>query len=397
MSENERVTVRPIRPEVAAQEQRRQIRRPRLRLIIMAVGSVAIILLVCFLMFRDQLSPARLKRNFTYSRNSDAIVFSYDEGKNNAYTVFQGSLAAVTASGLCVYDEMGECLASVPCTYTAPIIMAGERVVLAADIGGNHVDVMDGNGLSVFSESFEGTILDADLSVGDAFCITELASDHETVVHVYDSGMNRIYQWHSASRYLNQTAISVSGTVFCAAALNENNGAFESSAVFFRTDAEEPVAEISLGNQMILELRFVSEEVICAIGEAFAVWLDVNGTIHGTYDYSGKYLRDYSFSGDGFVAFSFNQYQAGSQYSVVTLDQTGQVIAEREAKEEILSLDASGGYCGILTPSGFSVYDRQLGLCAETLDVGGTASAVILEDGSAILLGSSRGTLYLPN
>lgn len=221
MSENERSNVTPIRPDMEIQQRKRKVGKPVIRLILMASASVLAILLICFLMFRDQLNPAKLRRNFTYSRNSDSIVFSYDEGKNNAYTVFQDSLAAVTASGLSVYDAMGTKLGTAQMVCPSPMLQSGEQLVLACDIGGGRVTVMDANGLTVFDETLEGTVLDADLSPEGAFCVTELPQSEKAVIHVYDAALREIFQWNSASRYMNQAAISKSGMYLCAVALGE--------------------------------------------------------------------------------------------------------------------------------------------------------------------------------
>ena len=148
---------------------------------------------------------------------------------------------------------------------------------------------------------------------------------------------------------------------------------------------------------MILELRFLDPDTVCAIGEKSAISFTLEGELLGEYDYGDTYLRDYAISRDGLVVLALNPFQAGSRYSLVTLDRSGAALAERYVGEEILSLSAAGDRCAILTPASLMIYDKTLTLCASTGELDDASAAVLLDDGSAILLGGGTGRLYLPS
>lgn len=53
----------------------------------------------------------------------------------------------------------------------------------------------------------------------------------------------------------------------CAVSLEERDGAVSSVAVVYRTDREDPVAEVDLGNQVIFDLQFWGKAGFAALGE----------------------------------------------------------------------------------------------------------------------------------
>ena len=216
-----------------------------------------------------------------------------------------------------------------------------------------------------------------------------------------ETGTRQVIDFRKVNiRYGNRTILKdLSFTVMNGEhwALSGENGVFESRAVLFRTDQEEPLTEVSLGGQLILELRFLDPDTVCAIGEKSAISFTLEGELLGEYDYGDTYLRDYAISRDGLVVLALNPYQVGSRYSLVTLDRSGTALAERYVGEEILSLSAAGDRCAILTPASLMIYDKTLTLCASTGELDDASAVVLLDDGSAILLGGGTGRFYLPS
>ena len=86
----------------------------------------------------------------------------------------------------------------------------------------------------------------------------------------------------------------------CAVSLEERDGAVSSVAVVYRTDREDPVAEVDLGNQVIFDLQFWGKSWICALGEEELLVFNTKGEILGRYDAGG--VTDFDLGGDGFAA-----------------------------------------------------------------------------------------------
>ena len=397
MSENKNVT--PIRPELPTQPQEETPPRKSLRKKLGILAAVIVLgILLTLLFLWDDPGFGALRRGVSQlGGESGPVEFSFDDGANNRYAAFGGALAAVTETGLTVFDAVGEVCGSAQYRLSTPLLRSGDRLVMACDVGGNRLTAMDQNGEVALDLTTEGTLLDADLSSDGAICFAELREGEKTVLTVYDGKQNQIFQFFSASRYMNQCAVSDEGAYLCAAALGQENGAFASSAVIFSTDREEPLAEVPLGAQLILEMRYLGDGLFCALGENAVLYFDIHGTTVGRYEYEEKYLKEYAIDRDGFTVLSLSPSQAGNQYSVIALNRTGEKTAELEVGEEILSLSASNGQCAILTPSSLSLYDSGLTCYASTEELQTASAAVILEDGSAILLGGGVGTFYDPD
>lgn len=398
MSENKNVT--PIRPEQDPEPQGEMTSRSdvKKKLGILA-GIIFLGILLTLLFFWDSAGFSSMRQaesQIGADGTSAPVEFRFDDGANNRYAAFGSAMAAVTETGLTVFDATGEVVGSAQYRFATPLLRSGDRLVMACDVGGNRLTAMDETGAIALNLSTEGTLLDADLSSGDAICFAELGEAEKTVLTVYDKSQNQIFQFYSASRYMNQCAVSSDGSYLCAAALGQKNGAFESSAVIFSTDQEEPLTEVSLGNQMILEMRYLGNETFCALGENSILYFHIDGTVAGQFQYEGGYLEEYAMDDSGFTVLALKPYQAGNQYSVVALNREGEKTAEMEIGEEILSLSVSNGQFAILTPSSLSLYDSTLTCYASTEELQTASAAVILEDGSAILLGGGVGTFYDP-
>lgn len=395
MSENDEQKVTPIRPYLEAQEPTEPPRKnPAKKIILMACLLLILILVVCLLMFRDQLNLNKIRRLFSGATTSD-VIYQYDEGGKNAYASCHNALAALTGSGLTVYDTAGDDLGTVQHAYQTPCIQAGTDLVLGCDVGGNRLSAIRSNGVTVLDLETDGTILDASISSGDIICYLELLQGYKAVATVYDDNQNQIYRWYSASQYMNQCAVSQTGRYLCAVALSNETGGFTSTAMIFDTTKEEPIASVDLGEQLIWDLQFVDSSVICAVGETQLVYFSTGGETLGSYDYGDGYVTDYALG--GFTALSVNMYKAGNRFSVVSVNAAGEILGEQYIGEEILSLSTAGDYCAVLTTSHLYVYDKNLNLLASTQELSAASSAVMQEDGSVILLGSGTGRLFLPS
>ena len=77
-----------------------------------------------------------------------------------------------------------------------------------------------------------------------------------------------------------------------------------------------------------------------------------------------------------------------------------ELIARRLAGQHLTAptdtLTAAGDLCAVLTPSGLRIYDETLAQCASAGTLRAASAAVLLADGSVILLDGGSGTRYLP-
>ena len=178
--------------------------------------------------------------------------------------------------------------------------------------------------------------------------------------------------------------------------LGQSDGVFESSLLFFRTDAEELQTTVSLGSDLIYDVMFLDGNTVCAVGETGVQYVSMKGELLGMCSYEDRYLKDFDAGGDGFLTLSVNMYRAGNRYSLLTIDKQGQKIAELNIGQEILDLSACGRYLAVLTTEGLTIYTQDLTVYAETVETGNATAVVMRKDGSVLLLGGGQGRLYIP-
>lgn len=394
--EQQENNVVPIRPELEEYAEHGGLKkRPTKRVLQIIFLAFFVILVICLLVFGSRFGNGRIKHFYSSLLHGvgDDVTYQFDDGQKNVYAAYQNSLAVVTGYGLTAFDAAGEELGTIQHSYTTPLLQAGKQLVMVCDIGSNRMTLMDSAGDAVLELTSEGTFLDANISNGDTVCSTEIMEGYKAVLSVYDSDQNRIFRWYSSTSYFNQCAVSADASYLCAIRLGNSGNTFESTAVLFSTTAEDPIAEVPLGDQMINEVQFINSSTIAIIGEHSTILLSRSGEVLNEYDYHAAYLRDYSVSYDGFIALSLNMYQAGNQYSVVTLNPKGEKLAEQYVGEEISAVSAAGDYCAVLTPSQLLIYDKSLTLCASDEELQSVSSVLMLEDGAVILLGGGSGTL----
>lgn len=389
---SEKVT--PLHPE---RERRRKLRR---RVLTLGGVTLAVLLAVGLYLFRDRLNLDRLRRMVTYLGADTAEGFgqyAYEAHGNSAFAAFEDGLAVASVTGLDVYGDSGQLLTAVSDGMTAPALSVGGGLVAAWDVGGKTLCAADSGG-AVLERTSEYPLLDVSASDGGEICYAEAADNYRTVLTVLDQRQQERFRWYSTARYLPQCALSEDGDQLAAVALGQSGGAFESSLLLLDPAVEEQTgAEVSLGGQLIYELQYLSRDRLCAVGESSLQLFDRDGAAVGAWDYGGSFLMGYSLDGDGYAALSLNRYQAGSSYSVATVDHDGTLLAETFVGEEILSVSAAGRYVAVLTADRLRIYTAaDLELYAETAEVLGAFQADMRPDGSALLIGSDGAQLYLP-
>lgn len=369
------------------------------RAVILLITIAAVCSLVALFLFGDGINLDSLRRWVKYMNVRDDGVYgsySFDSHSSNRYGSVQDGLALASVSGVTLYGESGEEETNVQIQLSLPRLIARGEVAMAYDVGGYGLVAVHSQKGEVLRLAESRPILDADLSDGGHIALVSSASGYKSVISVYNDEQRLVYRWLSSSTYLPLCAVSSDGKWLAAIGLGQSGGAYDSSLHLFRTDSEETQHTVSLGSQIVYDLLFLNNNTICAVSESGLQFVDTNGELLGDCDYRDLYLKDYDDGGDGFLCLSLNMYKAGNRYSLVTVDEKGNQLAEVYIGQEILDLSACGKYVAVLTSEGLTIYNQYLSVYHQTVETGNATSAVMREDGSVLLLGSGSGNLYIP-
>ena len=115
----------------------------------------------------------------------------------------------------------------------------------------------------------------------------------------------------------------------------------------------------------------------------------------GEYAADGGELLAYSFDGDGFVTALYDSFEADARYQLLTLDESGTVIAAVSLDNAPLSLSACKEYVAVLSDMKLQVFNRELKE-QSTAPNSNWQTALIRSDGTAYCIASDEATLLIP-
>ena len=337
-----------------------------------------------------------LRRFFTYLCQDGENYYTYLPNSGSVYTEVDDELAIASVSDFAIYGAGDKLIGRIQVPLISPAVQAGKKVAMAYDIGGSTIVAMDHKNKQQMNIDTEGTLLDADISSGDQICYAVSTSGYKTVLVAINDSFQETYRWYSSSSFLSNCAISPKGDWMAAIAIGQNEHVYESKLLLFQTGTEEAPVEISLGNQLVYDLEITDRNQICVVSDVGATLLDRTGEVSATYPVENRYLADFDFGGSDFLTLAVNQYKAGNHYTLVTIPLNGGEIHETTLDQEIIDLDSSGSYVGVLTAEGLFVFRNDLTEYA-TMEQTGAASGILMrEDGTVLLMGSDSAKLFIP-
>lgn len=393
MSERHQSKVTQLHPE---QERRRKIRK-RLRLI--AILTVVVLAVLALILFWRDLNFDRFRRWVSYMGvDPDGAYgqFQYPAYDGNVYAVYENGLLVSSHNELLLFDETGSPKGSVTTSMDAAAVDVEGSYAVVWDVGGSNVCTLR-DGKELLNRALDQTILDADVAANGDVAYATSTDGYRTMLTMLDNQMQERFKWYSSAQYLPLCAVNSGGSQLAAVALGQDQGTFSSSLLLLDpTVSEQEPTTISLGNQLMYDLDYLTDRYLCAVGETSVQILHTSGEPSGTYEYQGDHLKKYSLRGDGFVTLALSPYQAGGQCVLKTVDYHGAELGSLALGQEVLQLSAAGDYVAVLTATGVQIYTSDLQLYAQTDDVLGVSQVLMREDGSAVLVAADHASLFLP-
>ncbi len=358
-------------------------KHPRLLLLLLPLTALLLVL-ACLSIFQGGTLGGTLSRFFRYS-GSDT-VFSFDAHSANSYVSFHRGLAVASLGGLQCYDADGSQIAMVQNQMDPPAALENGTTAMSFGVGGSTITTVHYRKGAQSIITVSGSLVDADLSEDSCIGYSSIQPGYKSVLTALDSEGGEVYSWYSSTRFFGPCAVSEKAAELCAIAPGIASGSFDTTAVMFATDAEAPIAELSLGGDMIYDLTFIGRRRLCAVGETQLHFFDLNGKRYSSYTFGGCELLFYDLRGSGFAAIVLDTNQIGGRFRIAAVGASGEEVASITMDEEIRDISANGSYLAVLTNHGLRVYDSKLRLCFEEDNVGFASGVCVQEDGAALLI-----------
>lgn len=335
-----------------------------------------------------------VKRSLRYLGYSET-TFDYDTKGLASATLINNSPALCDQSGVTLYTDDGVVLGVLKRNLYTPVLQAAGNRLLLHDIGGAEVALLDADANLLAEPEISGQIIDAALSEADRFAVLSTSDTANSVLEVYYSDGTLLFRRTAKSHYLNACALSPDGSYVAAVLMEQQNVSFTSTVQLFRTDAEEPIAEVPTDCGLVFDLAFVDDETLCAVGLYGLTFLRLDGSILCEYSFMDAGLTAYCIA-DGKVALTLDTYDLSARYRLVLLNARGRETAAHTLSESVEAVSLCGRYVAVLGDATAQIYTTKLESVAAT-ETGGTYSTVqVRKDGTAFLLGDQQAMLLIP-
>lgn len=367
-------------------------------LLTLALVTGALLLVV----YRDRLNLDAVKRYLAYrsletSDSGQAAPFTHAGGDKLSFAYLENGVLLSSAAGAHYYSFSGEKYAEEVRAMENPVLSAADAAAVVYDAGGQSLFLFRGT-QEVFDLSLEGgaDLLSARVNDSGWLAVTAQQKGFKGVVTVYNAGGAPVVDIKISSTFVVDAALSPDCKTVAVVTMNQEGGVFESQVLFYPVDQKEPSARVSLGGATVLDLDY-EQGLLWVLGEDCVSAVPQDGSERRTYTFGRSYLKGCSFGGDGFALVLLGRYRAGSANQAITVDGDGQVLSSLELSGQVLSFDAAGNYCSLLTGGGLSICTSSLTPYASLDSTQGARHTALSPNGSALLADSQQAWLFIPN
>ena len=372
-----------------------------LRLTALAVVLAAAIVLVLLVVFRERLNLDSIRRWFHYrsltiSDNGRAESFTYDGDLNCAFTVLDGDLLVCSNHAISLYSGSGARYIHESVNMENPVVHTNGTLAVVYDAGGSALYVLGQRDLVWSAAGLEG-ILSARLNRNGQLTVVTQASGYRGMVTVYDAAYRPLMSVNLTSAFVMDAALSDDGYTLATLTAGQKDGAFNTGlelyAMNYSSGSYQADVSCSLGSGVALDLRHTLSAVWALSDRGLTVTGHDGQTVW--VDWSNRYLRRYTLSGDGFAVALLGRYRAGSQAELWVVDAQGG-RRTLELSEQVLSIAAAGRYLAVLTGDRLDIYTDELELYSSLKGTQGARTVLLMQDGSAVLVSADSAGFYVP-
>ena len=278
-----------------------------------------------------------------------------------------------------------------------PVLSASSTAGVVYDAGGQSLFLFR-NGQETFRLSLEGggDLLSARVNDSGWLAVTAQQSGYKGVVTVYNASGGEVIQIRLSSTFVVDAVLSPDCRTVAVITMDQEAGVFQSKVLFYPVDKEEPSAQASLDGATVLDLDYEAGR-LWVLGEDCLMTVSDDGQNVSSYSFGRSYLKGCSLGGDGFALLLLGSYRAGSANQAVTVDESGQVIAQLPLSGQVLDFDGAGNYCSLLSGSVLTIYTPDFREYAALDSTQGARYTELSSNGSALLADSQQAWLYIPS
>lgn len=348
--------------------------------------------------YRDGTGFDVLRRYFNYGDAEQSVEqgYDYDASAQNRFAALGDTLVIMSDTSVQVQARGGDVLWESPVRMESPALVSGGGRAVAYDVGGTELYVLDENGLvEQLTAEEEEPLIAVTLNEQGWLAVTAKKENYKACVSVYNTELEKMFDFNSSRRFVSDAYVTDDCKFVAAVTLGQENGAFVSDVVLYDLTQTEPVANYGVTDGLVLRIGQLGE-YLTTVADNKLTMAGADGAVNGEYSYGASFLREYDFSSDNYAVLLLNRYQSGNVGRLVTVGPDGTELASLEVNDEVRSLSAAGRYIAVLYTDSLVVYNQDLQAYATLKGTGYAKSALVRNDGSALLISSESARLFLP-
>lgn len=372
------------------------------RLLILVITAALVAGALLLVLYRDRLNLDAVRRWLAYrsletSDTGQAAPFTHAGGDKLSFAYLDSGILLSSSAGAHYYSFSGDPYVEEVQAMDHPVLSASSAAGVVYDAGGQSLFLFR-NGQETFRLSLEGggDLLSARVNDGGWLAVTAQQSGYKGVVTVYNASGGEVIQIRLSSTFVVDAVLSPDCRTVAVITMDQEAGVFQSKVLFYPVDKEEPSAQASLDGATVLDLDYEAGR-LWVLGEDCLMTVSDDGQNVSSYSFGRSYLKGCSLGGDGFALLLLGSYRAGSANQAVTVDESGQVIAQLPLSGQVLDFDGAGNYCSLLSGSVLTIYTPDFREYAALDSTQGARYTELSSNGSALLADSQQAWLYIPS
>lgn len=252
--------------------------------------------------------------------------------------------------------------------YANPIVLLKDRRLLLIDRGGTKASVYSVT-KKLHEWQLSDTIYLGEISSKGEVALVTSAQDYVSKVAVYNTKYEERFAIYSSDRYIVDVCLSDNGKRLGIGSVNTVNGTIQSTFSVYDTtsDQAEPLCAVTMDNEIILSVEYLSSGDIMVITDTQAAVYSDKGVQKGSYAYDGGKIAQFSFDMEKHMTLvlKYNEDSTSEYEKVVLLDQTATPVAETQVSDTIKKISCKNNRIHLLVDNKLLIYDYNMKLFSE--------------------------------
>ena len=296
------------------------------------------------------------------------------------YENFQKGVLVANAGIVTYYNAKMEALWEIQGFAGLPVIHTNGRYALVAYSDTPNALLITGS--DSIPVTCSGKIVSSYVNKNGHFALVLTEDGYKNQIAVFDNNGNVIYKWHSAENYVTGVAISPDNESMAAATIGFTENGFDSGIMMFDLAQNIPCSGQHQSDNLIMDIEFVSNNRLVAIGDKCATYYKKDGKALNTIDYEGKKLITFDVAESGRTILCFARDDSSmSSCDIYSYKTNAKESGHFETSGKVLSVSSCGANVLVAKDSEFDLLTDKCRKLRTTSIVRDLKNSVLFNDG----------------